>query len=179
MASRGIKMSKVILVTGGQRSGKSSFAEKLALSFSAQPIYIATSRVWDEEYKQRIIRHQKDRGDEWLTIEEEKNLARHQLTGKVVLVDCVTLWATNYFFDLDSDIELVLSELKKEFIALIEQDACFIFVTNEIGLGGTPENTLQRKFTDLLGWVNQYIAEQADEVYFMVSGIAMKIKGGL
>jgi len=94
MASRGIKISIVILVTSGQRSGKSSFAEKLALSFSAQPIYIATSRVWDEEYKQRIIRHQKDRGDEWLTIEEEKNLARHQLTFKLVLIGCVSVLST-------------------------------------------------------------------------------------
>lgn len=170
-------MKKITLVTGGQRSGKSSFAEKLALSLSVNPIYIATSRIWDEEYRQRIIRHQLARGNEWINIEEEKKLSQHDVTHKVVLVDCVTLWATNYFFDLDSNIEQALTELKQEFDLFTQQDAQFIFVTNEIGLGGTPENTLQRKFTDLLGWLNQYIAQQADEVYFSVAGIPMKIKG--
>ncbi|UYZ82688.1 bifunctional adenosylcobinamide kinase/adenosylcobinamide-phosphate guanylyltransferase [Entomomonas sp. E2T0] len=170
-------MKKITLVTGGQRSGKSSFAEKLALSLSANPIYIATSRIWDEEYRQRIERHQLARGDQWTNIEEEKKLSQHDVTNKVVLVDCVTLWATNYFFDLDSAIEQALIELKQEFALFTQQNAQFIFVTNEIGLGGTPENTLQRKFTDLLGWLNQYIAQQADEVYFTVAGIPMKIKG--
>lgn len=170
-------MAKIILVTGGQRSGKSSFAEKLALSLAKQPIYIATSRVWDKEYQQRINRHQLERGDEWITIEEEKQLTRHNVAGKVVLIDCVTLWATNYFFDLDSDIEQALAQLKQQFDEFTRQHAQFIFVSNEIGLGGTPANTLQRKFTDLLGWLNQYIADQADEVYFTVAGIAMKIKG--
>lgn len=170
-------MKKITLVTGGQRSGKSSFAEKLALSLSANPIYIATSRIWDEEYRQRITRHQLARGNEWTNIEEEKKLSQHDVTHKTVLVDCVTLWATNYFFDLDSNIEQALTELKQEFDLFTQQNAQFIFVTNEIGLGGTPENTLQRKFTDLLGWLNQYIAQQADEVYFSVAGIPMKIKG--
>lgn len=170
-------MKKITLVTGGQRSGKSSFAEQLALSLSANPIYIATSRIWDEEYRQRIKRHQLARGNEWTNIEEEKKLSLHDVTHKVVLVDCVTLWATNYFFDLDSNIEQALTELKQEFDLFTQQHAHFIFVTNEIGLGGTPENTLQRKFTDLLGWLNQYIAQQADEVYFSVAGIPMKIKG--
>lgn len=170
-------MKKITLVTGGQRSGKSSFAERLALSLSANPIYIATSRVWDEEYRQRIKRHQLARGSEWINIEEERKISQHDVTNKVVLVDCVTLWATNYFFDLESDIEQALAELKQEFDLFTQQNAQFIFVTNEIGLGGTPENSLQRKFTDLLGWLNQYIAEQADEVYFSISGIPMKIKG--
>ncbi len=177
MANRATVMKKITLVTGGQRSGKSSFAEKLALSLSANPIYIATSRIWDEEYRQRITRHQLARGNEWTNIEEEKKLSQHDVTHKTVLVDCVTLWATNYFFDLDSNIEQALTELKQEFDLFTQQNAQFIFVTNEIGLGGTPENTLQRKFTDLLGWLNQYIAQQADEVYFSVAGIPMKIKG--
>lgn len=169
-------MKKITLITGGQRSGKSSFAEKLALSLSETPTYIATSRIWDEEHHQRIKRHQAARGDEWINVEEQKQISAHALTGRVVLIDCVTLWATNYFFDLDSDVDLALAEIKQEFERLIQQDAHFIFVTNEIGLGGTPENDLQRKFTDLLGWVNQYIAEHADEVYFVVSGIPTKIK---
>ena len=170
-------MKKIILVTGGQRSGKSHFAEQLALSASDQPIYMATSRVWDEEYGERITLHQQSRGSNWVTIEEEKQLSTHNVTKQVVLIDCITLWATNYFFDLDADIDKALKSIQQEFNAFTKQEAEFIFVTNEIGLGGTPENKLQRKFTDLLGWLNQFIAKQADEVYFIVSGIPMKIKG--
>ena len=107
-------MKRIILITGGQRSGKSSYAEKLALSLSSNPIYMATSRIWDEEFRQRVIKHQKRRGPEWTNIEEEKELSRHQVDGRVVLIDCVTLWATNYFFDLDSDVDLSLQALKQE-----------------------------------------------------------------
>ncbi len=169
-------MKKITLITGGQRSGKSSFAEKLALSLSSNPVYIATSRIWDAGYHERIKRHQADRGDEWMNIEEEKTLSRHDVSGQVVLIDCVTLWTTNYFFDSDGDVPGTLENVKQEFNQFTQQNAHFIFVTNEIGLGGTPENDLQRKFTDLLGWINQYIAGRSDEVYFTVSGIPMKIK---
>lgn len=170
-------MKKITLVTGGQRSGKSQFAEQLALAASHCPIYIATSRIWDDDYGQRIVLHQQRRGSDWITIEEEKHLSVHSVAGEVVLVDCITLWATNYFFDLESDIDRALQAIQQEFDAFTQQDANFIFVTNEIGLGGTAENRLQRKFTDLLGWVNQYIAQRANEIYFIVSGISMKIKG--
>lgn len=170
-------MTTITLVTGGQRSGKSRFAEQLALSKTEHPIYMATSRVWDEEYRHRIVLHQQGRSDNWQTIEEDKQLSKHPVAGQVVLVDCVTLWATNYFFDLNSDISQALTAIQDEFDAFTRQEAQFIFVTNEIGLGGTPENTLQRQFTDLLGWLNQYIAQQADEVYVTVSGIPVKIKG--
>lgn len=170
-------MKKLMLVTGGQRSGKSLFAEQLALAASDRPIYIATSRVWDDEYGQRIALHQERRGNNWITIEEEKQLSAHSVVGQVVLIDCVTLWATNYFFDLDANIDHALQSMQQEFEVFTAQQAEFIFVTNEIGLGGTPENKLQRKFTDLLGWLNQFIARQADEVYFTVSGIPIKIKG--
>lgn len=74
-------MKRIILITGGQRSGKSSYAEKLALSLSSNPIYMATSRIWDEEFRQRVIKHQKRRGPEWTNIEEEKELSRHQVDG--------------------------------------------------------------------------------------------------
>ncbi|WP_434778294.1 bifunctional adenosylcobinamide kinase/adenosylcobinamide-phosphate guanylyltransferase [Neisseria sp. Ec49-e6-T10] len=170
-------MKKITLVTGGQRSGKSSYAQNMALSLSDNPVYLATSRIWDEEHKQRIERHQADRDDHWLNIEEEKQLSKHDINGKVVIIDCVTLWATNFFFDLDSDVEQALKELKAEFDRFTEQDAHFIFVTNEIGLGGMSDNLIQRRFSDLQGWLNQYIAGNADEVFFMVSGIAMPVKG--
>lgn len=169
-------MKRIILITGGARSGKSSYAEKLALSLSPNPVYMATARVWDEEFRQRVIRHQEARGPEWTNLEEEKELSRHDVSGRVVLIDCVTLWCTNFFFDLQGHVDSSLKAVKEEFNRFTAQDATFIFVTNEIGLGGTSENELQRKFTDLQGWMNQYIAAQADEVTMMVCGIPLKIK---
>ena len=169
-------MKRIILITGGARSGKSTYAEQLALALSPSPVYMATARIWDEDFRERVRRHQARRGPEWTNIEEEKYLSRHNLADRVVLVDCVTLWCTNFFFDLDSDIDRVLEAAKQEFDAFTRQEATFIFVTNEIGLGGTSDNELQRKFTDLLGWMNQYIAACADEVVLMVSGIPLTIK---
>lgn len=169
-------MKKIILITGGQRSGKSRYAQEIALSLSTNPVYMATSRIWDDEHKKRIERHQAERGTEWTNIEEEKELSRHNLANRIVLIDCVTLWATNFFFDLQSDTEQALNELKAEFDRLIQQDAQFIFVTNEIGMGEMSQNEVQRRFADLQGWINQHIASGADEVYLMVSGIPVKIK---
>jgi len=168
-------MSKVILITGGQRSGKSRYAEQLALSLSGHPVYVATAHVWDEEFRQRVAMHQQRRGPEWENIEEERRLSRLSLTGRVALVDCLTLWATNFFFDLQ-DVDKSLQALKQEFDELVSQDATLIFVTNEIGSGGTSENRVQRQFTDLLGWLNQYVAARADEVVLMVSGIPLKLR---
>lgn len=169
-------MSKIILITGGQRSGKSTYAEQMALKLSANPVYLATAHIWDEEFRERIRIHQERRGPEWTNLEEERQLSRYQLAGKVILIDCVTLWVTNFFFDFQSDVERTLHTVKHEFEAFTSQDATFIFVTNEIGAGGVSENDIQRKFTDLLGWTNQYIASKADEVYWMVSGIPVRIK---
>ena len=166
---------RIVLITGGQRSGKSAFAENMALSLSSQPVYMATSRIWDDDFAQRVKVHQERRGPQWTNIEEEKELSRHQVEGHVVLIDCCTLWATNYFFDL-KDTEQCKTALKAEFDKLTEQSAYFIFVTNEIGLGGVSENELQRKFTDLQGWLNQYVANKANDVYFLISGISLKIK---
>lgn len=168
---------KITLVTGGQRSGKSSYAQRLALSLTPHPVYMATSRIWDDEFRKRVERHQRDRGPEWTNIEEEKFLSRHDVTGRVIVIDCVTLWSTNFFFDNNSDVELSLALLKEEFTQFTRQQAHFIFVTNEIGLGGVATDEIQRKFTDLQGWFNQYIARQADQVVLMVSGIPVKIKG--
>ena len=99
------------------------------------------------------------------------------MTGRVVVIDCVTLWGTNFFFDNESNVERSLQELKEEFNRLTKQEAFLIFVTNEIGLGGVSPDPVQRKFTDLQGWLNQYIASHADEVVLMISGIPVKIKG--
>lgn len=169
-------MKQIILVTGGQRSGKSTYAEQTALSMTKNPVYLATSRIWDEEFRQRVQKHKDGRGPEWTNIEEEKELSKHDLTGRVVVIDCVTLWSTNFFFDLESNVQKAFNSIVEEFDKFAQQDACLIFVTNEIGLGGTSDNEIQRKFTDLLGWVNQYIARKADNVYLMVSGIPLTIK---
>ena len=169
-------MKRIILITGGQRSGKSTQAEELALSLSPTPVYVATAHIWDEEFRERVRKHQERRGPQWTNIEEEIYLSRHDLTGRVAVIDCVTLWLTNFFYQLDSEIDKVLETAKNEFDAFTQYEATYIFVTNEIGSGGTSENALQRKFTDLQGWMNQYIASKADEVILMVSGIPVKIK---
>ena len=170
-------MGKIVLITGGARSGKSAYAEQMALALSEAPVYLATARIWDEEFRERVRRHQERRGPQWTNIEEEKYLSRHPVAGRVVLVDCLTLWCTNFFFDLESQVEKALAAAREEFDRFTAQDATFLFVTNEIGMGGTSDNEIQRKFTDLQGWMNQYAASRADEVILMVSGIPVKIKG--
>ncbi len=168
-------MKQIILITGGQRSGKSRKAEEVALGIVDNPVYLATAHIWDDEFRERVRRHQERRGPQWTNIEEEKYLSRYDLTGRVVVVDCVTLWLTNFFFE-NSDVDQTLEAVKAEFDRFTDHDATFIFVTNEIGSGGVSENAIQRKFTDLEGWMNQYIASCADEVILMVSGIAVQIK---
>ena len=170
-------MSKIILITGGQRSGKSRYAEELALSLADNPVYVATAHVWDEEFRERVRRHQERRGPQWTNIEEEKFLSRNDLTGRVAVIDCVTLWLTNFFFENQNhDTQQVLDMVKAEFDRFTAQDATFIFVTNEIGSGGVSVDAVQRRFTDLQGWMNQHIAAHAEEVTLMVSGIPVKIK---
>ena len=168
-------MNRIILITGGQRSGKSKKAEELAMSLSDNPVYVATAHIWDEEFRERVKRHQERRGPQWTNIEEEKLLSRHDLTGRVDVIDCVTLWLTNFFLE-NNNVDETLTAVKEEFERFTKNDATYIFVTNEIGSGGVSDNAVQRQFTDLEGWMNQYIASRADEVILMVSGIAVKIK---
>jgi adenosylcobinamide kinase/adenosylcobinamide-phosphate guanylyltransferase len=172
---------KIILITGGQRSGKSEEAERMALSLAENPIYIATARIWDEDFLHRVKAHQIRRGSQWTNMEEDKFLSRCVINGKVAVIDCVTLWAANWLFDCgeqpsNKDVTQTFEAMKKEFNKFISQDATFIFVTNEIGMGGTSGNALQNKFADLQGLINQHIAKNADEVYLMVCGIKVKIK---
>jgi len=167
---------KVIFITGGQRSGKSSYAQKLAESLTDKPVYLATSRIWDDEFKARVQRHQSDRGENWQTIEEEKQLSKLNLEGRVVLLDCITLWLTNIFFDNKYQVNQSLDEAKREWLNFVSQDFTLIVVSNELGMGVIPENEASRKFTDLHGWMNQHIAAMANEVFLMVSGIPIKIK---
>ena len=166
----------IYYITGGTRSGKSSYAQQLALSLSPVPIYVATARRWDKDLEGRIARHIQDRGSEWQTVEEEKSPSAITLKGRVMLIDCVTLWLTNLFMDFDQEVDLSLDFFKREIDKLQTLDNTYIIVSNEIGMGVHGETAVVRKFTDLQGWANQYVAKVANEAIFMVSGIPMKLK---
>ena len=169
-------MPKLIFITGGARSGKSRYAQELALQYSNSPVYVATARIWDEEFRQRIDRHRQERDERWTSMEEEKQLSRLPLDGRVAVIDCVTLWITNFFADLHADIEACLEACRREIDALAMQDAILIVISNEIGMGMHADTPAGRQFTDLQGWVNQYIAAKADQAIFMVSGIPLTLK---
>jgi len=169
-------MAHIHLITGGQRSGKSSFAQRIALEKSEYPLYIATSRQWDDDHIQRIRRHQSDRGDQWETIEEEVYLSTLNIDNRIVVLDCITLWLTNIFFDSEGDVEKSLAKAKEEWNLFRKKDAEVYVITNEIGMGGHQTNSVQIKFTDVQGWMNQHIAKEAETVTLMVSGIPVKIK---
>ena len=168
----------LVFVTGGVRSGKSSYAMERARSLSAAPVYVATARIWDEDFAVRVKRHQDERGPEWTTFETHQKLDELPLEGRVVVIDCVTLWLTNFFMDEDSDIDRCLSDFKRELDGLIAIPATFIVISNELGMGMHADTAVGRKFADLQGWANQYVAKIADEAVFMVSGLPMFLKGG-
>ena len=164
------------LITGGQRCGKSEFAEKLTLEQSNKPVYLATSRVWDDGHRARIEAHKARRGEQWESIEEEKELSSHDFTGRVVLLDCITLWLTNIFFDNGDQDKATLKEAKTELDKALSQNCDWIIVSNEVGLGGHPGNEVAMRFNDLQGLINQYIAAKADRVSLVISGIPVEIK---
>lgn len=112
----------------------------------------------------------------WCNIEEEHFISNHDLSGRVVMMDCVTLWLTNIFCDSEYDLKTSLDEAVREWDKFVEQDFTLIVVSNEIGLGVIPMESSTRAFVDLQGWVNQHIAALADEAYCLVSGIALKLK---
>jgi adenosylcobinamide kinase / adenosylcobinamide-phosphate guanylyltransferase len=167
----------LILVTGGARSGKSGYAQNLALSLAPNPVYVATARNWGGDFGDRIARHQAERGNNWTNFEEEKAVSRLPIADRVVVIDCVTLWLTNFFLDLDEAIDPSLAAFQAEIAAIGQLPGTFIIVTNELGMGIHPESAMARRFTDLQGWANQYVAERAQQVVLMVSGIPVPIKG--
>ncbi len=186
-------MSKFILITGGARSGKSRFAEKMAAEQGEKVVYIATAIAFDEGMKDRIKKHQQDRPQIWKTIERYKDFNalkedRAFIESDCILLDCVTLMVTNLMLesnlDFDNcsmeDIDVLEQGIFKEIEILLDitahhhKDA--IIVTNEVGMGLVPAYRMGNIFRDIAGRVNQYIAGRADEVYLTVSGIEMKIK---
>jgi adenosyl cobinamide kinase/adenosyl cobinamide phosphate guanylyltransferase len=149
-------MSRIILITGGQRSGKSSEAERIALSLSDNPVYVATAHIWDEEFRERVRRHQDRRGPQWTNIEEEMYLSHHDLSGCVVLIDCVTLWLTNFFFNSESDVDKSLEMAKAEFDALEKEVADAAAVKAE----GVPVET---KIYDASSFTDYLVDENSNE----------------
>ncbi len=166
----------IYYITGGARSGKSSYAQTLALSLSNNPIYLATARKWDNNFEKRIKIHQSDRDNRWENLEIETYIATSQIKNRVVVIDCITLWITNYFVDNKYNIETCLRLIKAEFKKLTAIDATLIIISNEIGMGLHADTQNGRDFTDLQGWVNQHIAKTADIAILMVSGLPIKLK---
>lgn len=171
---------KTTLVIGGCRSGKSSHALGLADAIpGSRKIFIATSVPTDPEMENRVTRHRQERGNLWKTVEEPLEIAdtidRLSENSDVILVDCLTLWTSNLMFNNlgQPAIELNLQSL----ISSLDRSHCpVILVSNEVGAGIVPENTLARQFRDMAGFINQQIAAVAHEVVWMVAGIPVKIK---
>ena len=168
----------LILVTGGQKSGKSRYAEQRALTLSSRPAYLATSRVWDDDFAARIARHKADRDERWINLEQETNLAAHGFGGEVMVLDCITLWLTNLFTDHNYDATATLNDAKArwaQFTTVLPPT--LIAVGNEIGWSLHAETQMGRHFVDLHGSFMQYVAAMADEVVLVVAGLPLKVKG--
>jgi adenosylcobinamide kinase/adenosylcobinamide-phosphate guanylyltransferase len=177
---------KIVLVTGGARSGKSSFAEKYVQDLNKKTAYFATAQIFDEEMKERIHRHQERRPQEWVTYETpfdaEKKLVSAASEFEVILFDCLTIYLSNLLLSPEMPAERKLRQeeilLKTEKLMHTAKNgrAQIVFVTNEVGLGIVPENTLAREYRDIAGLVNQQAASFAAEVYLIVCGVPLRIK---
>jgi adenosylcobinamide kinase/adenosylcobinamide-phosphate guanylyltransferase len=165
-------------ITGGARSGKSKYARDSALNLSSDPVHVATAvcNDQDHEFQDRVARHRADRDERWTNLEEPYHISRLSLENKVVVIDCVTLWLTNFFAFYKYELQPSLLALQEEIDRLLEIKAIFLIVSNEIGMGLHADTEIGRKFTDLQGWANQYIARRAQKVVLMVSGIPLTIK---
>ena len=167
---------KLTFILGGSRSGKSSFALDCASKLPGSKAFIATAQAFDEEMKERIERHKKERSEDWKTFEEPTALPQ-LISGiseehDVIIVDCLTLWLSNLIMNdatVDADIESLLS-------AAVPCHSSIFVVSNEVGMGIVPENALARRFRDLAGTLNRRVAEIANDVYLVAAGIPLKIK---
>ena len=179
-------MGKIILVTGGARSGKSKFAEKIALKIgNGRAAYIATAQIFDEEMNYRIKIHRERRGAEWTTFESpfdaDKIISEVDKNFDAILFDCVTIYLSNFLCAEDLSDE---EKIYKNFNILIEKllnaaknsSSTIIFVSNEVGSGIVPENKLARIFRDLAGLANQKIAAASEKVFLTAAGYAIDIK---
>lgn len=167
-----------VLVLGGARSGKTSFAERLAMRAGSKPAYLATAEALDAEMRERVRTHQAQRRGRFATIEEPLDLSGSLLAAArehdVILVDCLTLWITN-LLGANRNVASAVEELVETLAAVRETRV--ILVSNEVGLGIVPDNALARMFRDLAGSAHQRLAETCDDVYFVVAGLPMVLKG--
>ncbi len=184
-------MARIILVTGGCRSGKSTHAQALAEALPGRRAYVATCPVFDDELRERVRRHREHRRDKgWETIEEQLDLVGVLAAAAdydVLLVDCLTLWVSNMLMGAAHDgaadsgpllDEAQIAERCREFlVACRQREGTVIFVTNEVGMSIVPENALARRFRDLMGRCNQVVAAEADEVVLLTCGIPLTLKG--
>lgn len=182
-------MSKIVLVTGGSRSGKSTFAENL-LQGKDNVLYIATAVVTDKEMEKRVEKHKKQRNQKWATYEGYKDLDKilEEDSNKYVMLECVGTMVTNLIFDESYDFEKIngeeigalslriRTEIEKTIIAAKEKDKELVIVTNEVGWGLVSEHRLGRIFSDILGHINQLIAKLCDEAYLVSCGLPLKLK---
>lgn len=182
--------STIILCSGGARSGKSEFAEQLALSLKGRKAYVATGQAFDDEMKDRIKKHQLRRGKEWITFEIplhlHENWEQIKNVSDVILIDCLTMFTSNHVFargdiNTQEDANRIESIILKELRLLLQEinnsnDKTVIFVTNEIGLGIVPENKLARYFRDITGRVNREVASAANKMYLTISGVTIELK---
>lgn len=174
-----MKTGGFIFVVGGARSGKSSHALSLASAHKAlEKVFIATAQAFDAEMSVRIETHRFERGDGWKTIEEPLEVARTVEglgAGKVIVIDCLTLWLSNLIHSEKDD-----AKIEEEIAALAsafrDAPSVVIGVSNEVGLGLVPENALARRFRDLSGLMNQAMASNADEAWFIASGLPLRLK---
>ncbi|EKD37791.1 MAG: hypothetical protein ACD_75C00993G0002 [uncultured bacterium] len=179
-------MAKLILITGGARSGKSSFALTLAESISAKRLFVATCPSLDQEMSERVKRHRDERrGRGWATVERPTEIAAlfaDDVAGfEVVLIDCLTLWVNNLLFTAPDGGESIddfrIGELCEEWLLQAEKyEGTVICVTNEVGLGIVPDNPLARRYRDLIGTCNQIIGRKAEEVVLVSCGIPLYLK---
>ena len=178
-------MAEIFLVTGGARSGKSTFAEKLALKLGeGRAAYIATAQIFDSEMAYRVNLHKKRRGANWLTFESpfnaDKSISLAAKNFNAILFDCVTMYLSNFLCNEDLDDEKIFLKFEKLLDDLINaaknSTAKVVFVSNEVGAGIVPENKLARIFRDLAGLANQKIAAQSEKVFLTVAGYAVDIK---
>ena len=181
-----IMKGKITLILGGARSGKSSYAQRLAEEFGKSVTFIATAQALDDEMAARIQKHQTDRPSTWETLEIPFDIAScvRQIKSNVVILDCITLMITNLMMQYVND-DLVeeepflaaVQEEIDEFIEAVQQPGQdWFIVSNEVGLGLVPPYQMGRAYRDALGWANQRLAREADHVLFMVAGLPMVVK---
>jgi adenosylcobinamide kinase/adenosylcobinamide-phosphate guanylyltransferase len=173
-------VNKIIFIIGGCRSGKSTYAMQTAEKVPAeQKIFIATCVPQDDEMKRRVARHQKERSQNWVTVEASLDLPeailQNSRRGNVILVDCLTLWVSNLLMETSD--EKKIEEAISQLIDTLEKATCpIVLVSNEVGSGIVPENPLARQYRDIIGLANQAVAKTAGKVIWMVAGIPVTVK---